>query len=309
MTVVIMLVSRAAVVAAADRRLTYAGGKVVDTATKVLQFESADAHGVMSYAGVGKVSVEVSTWLENLFIGNYHLPLEMCLAEIMDEAKKTVLADKSYNHSFYFAGFHNRKPVLEVMSMAGGCLQQITLAGKLDLIHDFSGPNMSRVRIEVGKSAQIFLFGSGITAFKGIGSGKLVFDDPRLKGILKDLNLSPRRPESRRRLAIRLATIIRDVSMVETSVGPDAVVAWRDSKKTGEQWLVDSSGAVAVADVPIVASGYPVRDMVKNLLPMMQRHIEEADEAFAKCQPLLKPDNTELKNAVKDLDAKRSRTL
>lgn len=273
MTLILAAVTPRVAAIAADRRYSVRGGAATLKATKIVKIETNDAWGQLAYAGVGSrmgaKPFELSQWVTQVLRG-YRCTLDQALHLLARAATEQQLHRHSpQGHEFVFTGFQSSKPVLQVITTAAQ-IQTINLAdGKANAPSALTAPGPFRVvNLEIGRSPAFFYAsGSGATFIRPIDL-IAAWRSARKAGTPND---------AARRLSARLAAIVRRISALEPTVGPDVLCAWTLPGKGGATLSFDLSGKTSsnTDPIPTLAAGIPVHELIAAIAPPIFKQMEE----------------------------------
>lgn len=286
MTFAIAIVLPTTVMVAADRRLMSSHPRLKrQLATKMCRVETTDAHGLITYAGTGAIlrrslPFELSDWIAKVLRGQT-LTFVQAMAKIAYAATEQKLTKWAKNHTFMFAGFHNDRPLIHLITAE----KHSDEAERHKRRHgiDFVGMNF---------------FGSGAypigTGRASVGAGRPLY---RLASALSQSEGST---TYRYRAMALLSEVVRDVSKRHQDVSPECVCCWYDRRKTGDARIYDAQGRLIQNGeaVPAVAGGWDVGEVMRHIEPIMTALMEERMRAQTEGQPLSELDEERIHAAM-----------
>lgn len=261
--------------AMADTRLSYRGGipEPIDTARKIMLFETVDAVAVLGYAGLGATAnkTEPSDWMSAVLRG-VNAPFEQAmqyLAQVMSREIPAHLAAVSNVHNVIIPAFVNDElglfSINIVLHSGGhGCDFRFTR----NFINSQARPKPRIPRF----------------ALAGTGAQHLHNHKNRWqRDLLKVVRAYERGRVSAELVSDHLATINLEVhNNMPSSVGPNCHVVWRHRKGGpqggggSQQYYVKGERARSPTLIPTLAAGHDVNALVGALMPMMNSLVEPA---------------------------------
>lgn len=278
MTLAIAVATPNAIIIAADRRLSCKPGLDQFLATKLFTVKMKDAHGILTYAGVGaNVSgdrpFELSAWLERTLTGGQDFTFDEAITAICQSATKRRLSHY-FPHTFMFAGFLRGRPIIETLTSeyAG----EIAESYKKQHGHDFVrfrplGPG----RREHGGA---YVIGSGRSVvFHRQARARYT---RQLQTLSRSLSRSPNSPFERHKSMALLAAIIRDVSRSDPKVSAESLCAWADRRSIGTIKSYSGRGFLVENGeyIPAVSRGIGMRPVLDYLAPIQAEMIAAMHE-------------------------------
>jgi hypothetical protein len=278
MTLVISVQTRGSLWLVADRRLSQRGRSPIDDAVKIACVEATDGVALVSYAGLGATALrnQPSEWIIRALLGEERgrLTLEQSLGVLAKAMQREFLPHlrqmRDRRHAFVAPAFLGSEPRLYTIT----------------LVETPTGVVSRYTRIVMGGALEPKQITEPFV-LAGSGSGALVQARPRGKILLRLVKAYNQGKVSEDAVSNYLADLcyyahqhIRD-----GSVGPNCIVAWRNSK-TGRH---KSGGGLASyagvkeggrVSLPTVASGINVSAIDKLMTELLAPRIAEQFEAM-----------------------------
>ena len=297
MTLAIAVVTPRVACVAADRRYSGVGALRDTLGTKLCRVDTSDSNGFMTYAGVGarayQQPLEVSRWLTNVLRG-YNRTLEQTLEHVRSAATRQGLLRLQAGHSFLYAGFRNGQPTIQMVTGQDGItMKQFARQRTLER-HALQGSGFKRVNLNMGERS---------VATFAIGSGAPLMDQAMVLQGIRSARRLKHNYEEGGRLATVLSHVIRAVSKLEPTVGPEVVCAWTYAGGGGSHVHYDSQGRRAGngEGIPSVERGFPMSEMFELIAPMLFSQMNDLMAATEAGIPIPQPDMSEVNEALRGL--------
>ncbi|BCH17233.1 hypothetical protein [Mesorhizobium sp. L-2-11] len=270
MTLSVVVITPQLAFAGADRRYSDVEALRDFKAAKICALDTADGYGLITFAGAGarasKTPFELSDWITHVLRGSGRT-LDQSLHAIAKAATEQKLHtyDKG-GHAFGFAGFRKGKMCLQIITSQPQ-LFSMPAKGKavqLQVPHSLEPFQVININILPSRKALGFLIGSGAKHLTG--------------GTILNLSRQARRANSKEiagdRWAIMWAYINRLVARRESSVGPEAMCAWRFKGGGGAHiaFAADGSRERNSGSMPSVLHGLPFSDIADSLMAHFATH-------------------------------------
>ena len=302
MTLAISIVTRRLAFVAADRRYSGVASLNSFLANKVCRLETSDAQGLLTFAGVGARALkgqpfELGDWVTNVLRGHIR-NLDQSLEVLRTAAVSQRLNSHASGHTFIFSGFKDKAtPILRVVT-ALDQLQTIEFSkAETRTAHALAGDNFRTVNIEIGRrKVSTFVAGSGGPLLK-VGD---------LRSLVRHILRAPTKEAEVQRLCALTTDVIRKVSSVESTVGPEVTCGWVFQEGGGVHATYDAQGKRDNNSgmLPSVAQGMPISDMMRLLGPLMMDHMSKFIEANEKGETVPPPDDVEMNRLLASIDYK-----
>jgi len=256
MTFAVVLASRSAIWACADRQLTDQHNPLLSSKSgvKITSIETKDGVALLAYAGIGRVKdTQISWWVYRTLRG-LNMPLERSLEHISDAAQRRLAPYVRHAgaHFFIAAAIRDGKHYV----------YEIDLHKR--------PPQVIRYEPRTRSQVQTGISGSGATY-------ALRYEKPRIRNIARLVKHYEHEKVSSEFIASQLASLNASISARARAVGdntisPESIVIHRhpkSKKSDGQQWCFDPAGKTYSdpdAAVPIVGCGLPVSEITRALM-------------------------------------------
>jgi len=264
MTFAVVLASRTAIWACADRQITDLRGPKYSSKSgvKITCIETKDGVALLAYAGIGRVrDMQVSQWAYRTLRG-VNLPLEGSLEHVSAAAQRRLaplVLRMRTGHFFIAAAIRYRKHYIYA----------IDLLNQPPKIIRHETRTRNEVRIGVAESGAPYA---------------LRHEQSRMKGIARLIKQHERGVVSAELVASQLASLNEAInerakSNGDNSVSPESIVIYRHprSKKSGgRQWCFDLAGKPyndPDALVPTGVSGFPLSELADGIMGEMLKRM------------------------------------
>lgn len=300
MTLAISIVTRRLAFVAADRRYSGVASLNSFLANKVCRLETSDAQGLLTFAGVGARAIkgqpfELGDWVTNVLRG-HNRSLDQSLEVLRAAATSQRLTSHAAGHTFVFSGFKDKQtPILRVIT-ALDQLQMVEFSrAETRTTHALAGDNFRTANIEIGKRK--------LTTFVA-GSGGPLLKVSDLRSLVRHILRAPTKEAEVQRLCALTTDVIRNVSSVESTVGPEVTCAWVFQEGGGAHATYDAQGKRDNSSgmLPSVTQGMPITDMMRLIGPMMMEHMNKFMDASERGETPPPPDDAEMNRLLATID-------
>lgn len=250
----------------ADRRLSYAGRPPKDDGVKMMHLETADGVAILGYAGLGSTALgtEPADWMSNVLRGR-NLRLEPSL-EVLKDAMQRQLPrhliklpkQTPASHHVIVPAFVNEKAMFYSIDLI--------------LSPDRKRKGYRMVRYRANEKASI----PPRIVIAGSGALHLVKDWTWRRSLLRLVHAYDRGKLSGHAVADHLAKLNNKVhlAMIDKSVGPSCIVAWRNRTGGGTQQCYSGEKRAAIShSPPTISRGLDMRAIGELIMshstPMM----------------------------------------
>jgi len=258
MTFAVVLASRTAIWACADRQLTDKQNprRSSKSGVKIVAIETPDAVALLTYAGVGSVrDTQVSQWVYRTLRGLNNIPLERSLEHIADAGRRRLVQyakRESIDHFFTAAAIRDGKHYV----------YDIDLRKNPPLIIRRIPKTRNQVKIGMSGSGGLYVYR---------------YEFSRLKWLARLIRQYEREKVSAEFVARQLASLNVSISARaradgNNTVSPESIVIHRHPKGKragGRQWCFDANGNTIDdldAAVPTLANGMPVSEITAAIM-------------------------------------------
>lgn len=267
MTLAVVMVTPQVAFAGADRR--YSGVEAVKDfkAIKICSLETTDAHGLLTFAGIGarasREPFELSEWVTHVLRG-YKRTLDESLQAIAQAATEQRMHLMVPGHAFAFGGFKDRAVTLQIVTSQTALFSMETSgkSTKLEVPGEARPFRVINLNFPHRQKVAVLMLGSGAPHVNA----------KRLIDLARQGRRARTKEEGGARIGSLWAWINRKVSMRQADVGPECICAWRYRDGGGNHvaYAADGTREANTGMMPAVGQGMPISDIVGRLFEHMQ---------------------------------------
>lgn len=270
MTLIVTVNGRESIWLLADRRLSFKARAPRDNARKVMILECTDGVAILGYAGLGATALgtEPADWMSAVLRGR-KLPLEQSLGVLAEAMKK-----QFPKHMIQLPGNGGPAHNVVVTAFIGGETRIYSI--DMAFTPDRKGYQFRYTRHVTDKSTQTKTRAPRI-GLAGSGAMYLNRNKKWIRALLRMVRAHELGRVSARAVADHLANLNNEVHLgiIDKSVGPSCIVAWRYSKSGGgHQFYTGKVRDPSSASLPTIANGLDVSALAAAIMPHMVMRLE-----------------------------------
>lgn len=259
----------------ADKRLSFADGRISDSARKIAVIETGHDVALLGYSGLGVTAagVEPADWIISV-LRSRTLSIEKSL-----EAIANATARELPNHLKQLYGVI-RRPLHNMLVPAFVDGEARLYSIDIQLSVDGREYQTRFVR-HFGEKKQATVRKTPRLGATGSGSVQLLSDKRWIRPLLRLVRAVSNDQLSPIAVADQLAKLCHDVHLLNPTVGPSSVVVWRRKRNSGNggggahQDYLGGRRVGHASMIPMIGGGMDLNAIVKSLLPSVIAHFSQ----------------------------------